>query len=210
MSANVPHVSICIASGDHWLAKFGQSLVSVVVGARTAAVKVNLAQGCYVGGNRQKLAELALEEGASHILTLDVDMVYPHFLIDGLLAHDKPIVGLNYLQRHLKPLKTVAFRPGGYVWTEPDSTGLEEVEFTGAGGMLIKREVLEAVPKPWFRQGWSDEHQREVGEDVFFCRKAKEHGFPTLIDHDLSKEVAHLGYLPFTFDLAWGGPHSGA
>ena len=36
-----------------------------------------------------------------------------------------------------------------------------------------------------------------IGEDMYFCREAQKAGFKVYIDHDLSKQVRHIGVLEF-------------
>jgi hypothetical protein len=84
------------------------------------------------------------------------------------------------------------------VYTEQDSSGLEEVEAMGFGCICVHREVFEAMPPPWFHIPWNEQTMKyDCGEDVYFCRKAKENGFQVMLDHDLTKEVAHIGSMEF-------------
>jgi len=41
-----------------------------------------------------------------------------------------------------------------------------------------------------------------VGEDIYFCKLAQAHGFKVWVDHDLSKDVKHIGKMEFTHDHA--------
>lgn len=57
------------------------------------------------------------------------------------------------------------------VWLAQDSF----VDFAGTACMLVKREVFERMPEPWFL---SAEHNgRWPGEDITFCKRAVNHGF---------------------------------
>jgi hypothetical protein len=85
----------------------------------------------------------------------------------------------------------------------PDSTGIEEVGSIGMGVMLIKRKVFEALTEPWFETPWRNDKRGYVGEDVFFCRKAQAAGFKIYIDHDVSKEIGHIGTFEFKHDHTW-------
>jgi hypothetical protein len=40
-----------------------------------------------------------------------------------------------------------------------------------------------------------------VGEDIYFCEKAKAWGFQPMVDHDLTKETKHYGSVGFQTDL---------
>jgi len=58
-----------------------------------------------------------------------------------------------------------------------DKTEPFEVLGTGCGCILIKREVFEKTPWPWFRYLESEKEGARTGEDVFFSIKIREHGF---------------------------------
>ena len=42
-----------------------------------------------------------------------------------------------------------------------------------------------------------------VGEDVYFCKLARERGFDVFVDHDLSKDCGHVGMLEYKTDHAF-------
>jgi GT2 family glycosyltransferase len=160
--------------------------------------------GTLIANQRQELVGEALQSGASHILFLDTDMRFPKDTIDRLLAHDKPIVAANYATRRM-PVKTVAFKTAGSwdcVYTTEDKTGLEKVAAVGMGVMLIKREVFETLELPWFIIGYSPKTFEFSGEDIFFCRQAQKAGYDIMIDHDLSKQVKHIGSFEFAHEHA--------
>jgi hypothetical protein len=68
----------------------------------------------------------------------------------------------------------------------------------GFGMVLIRKEVFEKTPKPWF---WFDTTAKggTIGEDIYFCAKAFDSGFDTIVDHDLSKHIRHIG----TYEYGW-------
>lgn len=61
----------------------------------------------------------------------------------------------------------------GAVLLPPTAGSLIEADALGAGCLLIKREVLEKVPRPWFRNHYGT----AGGEDMYFCDRVKEAGF---------------------------------
>jgi len=63
--------------------------------------------------------------------------------------------------------------------------------------MLIKTSVFESLPQPWFME----DPIKEIGEDVHFCNLAREHGFQVFIDHDLSKDVMHIGEFEYRHQI---------
>jgi hypothetical protein len=161
-------------------------------------------QGTLIVNQRQELAQASLDAGATHILFIDADMRFPKDAIFRLLQRDEAIVAANYSTRKL-PLQPVAFRDDTTterVYTEQDDTGLESVAAIGMGLMLIKAEVFQKMPKPWFFVPY--QNGIYTGEDIFFCRTAREFGFEVLLDHDLSKEVRHIGAFEFSNAHACG------
>ena len=148
---------------------------------------------------RNTLVEEAIRLEATHVLWIDSDMRFPADGLERLLKHEAPVVGTNYPQRKT-PVKPTACNLSGK-WIYPENqTGLEEVKFLGHGFCLVETAVYEAMSKPWYMLGWSEAKQTCVGEDVFFLAKVrKELGCPVLLDHDLSREITHIGTHEYTW-----------
>jgi len=151
---------------------------------------------------RNSIAEEAIRMECTHVLWVDSDMMFPADSLERLLRHDVPVVGCNYSQRK-RPAKPTAARideTGTRVWVYGDGghTGVEPVTFLGHGLCLVETAVYEALPKPWYMLGWSKERQTVIGEDVFFCAAAARIGAPPHVDHDLSREVVHIGDHDYT------------
>jgi GT2 family glycosyltransferase len=146
------------------------------------------------------LRRYRLKEGADYILWIDADMRFPKDTIERLIAHDKPIVGVNATTRSI-PVRSTAknleidFEKKENHWravSSKDKTGLEQVTAIGCGVMMVKREVFEKTPRPWF---WFEmiPGEKLLGEDVYFCVKAHDAGFDTWVDHGMSNEIGHVG-----------------
>jgi hypothetical protein len=60
------------------------------------------------------------------------------------------------------------------------------------GAMLMRTDVVADLPRPWFRHGLNAQGG-DIGEDVGFCRALRAAGHMVYIDHDLSKQVGHIG-----------------
>jgi hypothetical protein len=162
--------------------------------------------GTLIASQRMELARQALEEKADYLLWLDSDMRFPKETIGHLILRDKPIVAANYATRRM-PVKPVAMMDNngeiGRVYTAPDSEGLQPVDYIGMGVMMVKREVFEKVEAPWFAIPYSTIGNHYIGEDVFFCKKAREAGYEVLVDHDLSHQVKHIGTFEYSHEGAW-------
>lgn len=66
--------------------------------------------------------------------------------------------------------------------------------------------LVDALENVYFTGG-GEERNGFVGEDIFFCNKAKAAGYKIYIDHDLSKGVSHVGDLPYKHEQMeqWNG-----
>ena len=132
---------------------------------------------------------------ASHLFFIDDDTLLPPDALTRLLAHDVPIVSGFYTIRHA-PFWPIPSRkvPGGtYVHITKYCKGLQEVDLVGAGCLLIKREVFEAMEEPYFWY-YSDHFKGDTTEDTYFCEKAQKLGFPVLLDFDV--QCRHLTTVP--------------
>ena len=134
-------------------------------------------------------------------------MRFPQDMISRLLAHDVDIVATNCARRRMPTGPTAQiYKENGdreLVWSMPESTGLQEVGSVGMGVMLIKAGVFKALSEPWYETPWRSDKRGYIGEDVFFCKKARESGFKIWIDHDVSKEIGHIGMFEFKHDHTW-------
>ncbi len=74
-----------------------------------------------------------------------------------------------------------------YGWEEIPDEGTFEIDAAGSAGMLIKREVLDAIGDPWFRSTGGV----VLNEDVTFCRDARARGFRIFASADVT--MGHLG-----------------
>ena len=57
--------------------------------------------------------------------------------------------------------------------------------------MLIKTSVFKKLPHPWFSYEQDDEGNTVVGEDMWFCRLARQAGFKIYCDKNV--KIKHLG-----------------
>jgi hypothetical protein len=144
--------------------------------------------GIYIADLRNKAVKAAQTAGASHLLFLDSDMRFPEDTLDRLLGHNLDIVAANYVQRTMS--EWCVARVNGVPVQSQGRSGLELVDTTGCGVMLIRMSVFHLLPGPWFDTPFDG--QTFTGEDVFFCQLAAPE-FPVWIDHDLSQDVRHQG-----------------
>jgi hypothetical protein len=89
------------------------------------------------------------------------------------------------------------------VYSTEVSTGLEEVESMGMGLVAIHRDVIETLEMPYFN--WVTGKNSFLGEDVYFFNRIRQNGFTVYVDHDLSKEIYHVGSIKLSNELAVRG-----
>jgi hypothetical protein len=202
-------VAILVPARDTVMTSFAYDLaraMSFHTATTDDRVLLYTSHGTLIASQRMELARQALEEKADYLLWLDSDMRFPRETIGHLMLRDKPIVAANYATRRM-PVKPVAMMDNngeiGRVYTAPDSEGLQPVDYIGMGVMMVKREVFEKVEAPWFAIPYSTIGNHYIGEDVFFCRKAREAGYEVLVDHDLSHQVRHIGTFEYSHEGAW-------
>lgn len=204
-------LAILVPSTEYWPADFALSLMTLQqllgyqpLGGEGFRHNLINERGSLIAYQRENLADQALESGATHLLWLDSDMKFPPNLVHRLFKHDLPLVACNYVKRKIPAMPNSKNLDGKLIATNRDSHGLEEASSAGFGAVLMKREVLEKTPKPWFDTVWlrhEDGHIEMVGEDVFFFSKVRQvGGFKLFIDHDASQRVSHIG--TFEYDNA--------
>ncbi len=152
----------------------------------------SVVQGTLLPNLRELLVETAIVQKASHVLFIDSDMRFPSHTLEILKGYDKDIVGVNCKQRTQDAW--TARKEGEFI-SSVGKSGLEEVDTLGMGVTLIKTSVFEKIPKPWFSTPWDG--KKHIGEDVYFCSNAREHGFKVFADHDLAQLVRHAGLVEF-------------
>ncbi len=155
----------------------------------------------YVHVGREAVLSEAQQIGATHLLWLDTDMTFPEDTAWRLVQRRKPVVGCNCLMRDPRQIWT-AQRDGQRLATTAESTGLEAVDSVGLAVLLMRLDVVADLPRPYFTHGRNDSGG-DIGEDMMFCRALKAAGHTIWIDHDLSKEIGHIGqytYRPAVVD----------
>lgn len=158
-------------------------------------VTVGFIESTYVHVGRETFLEAAIEKAkATHVLWLDTDMAIPPDTAIRLAKHNQTVVACNCVMRDGRGTFT-AVRDGQRI-DSTQATGLEAVDSVGLAVMLMRTDIMPGFTRPWFRHGLTDAGG-DIGEDVMFCRMIRRGGHQIMIDHDLSKEVGHIGLNTF-------------
>jgi hypothetical protein len=147
-------------------------------------------------GSRNTLVQRCLDEDFDYLWFMDDDHSFgPDMLeklLDSAVAYELPIVmplcttrrapfHLVTYGRNPDPTNTDPYLPISLEGAPGE--GIVELEAGGTAGMLIRRDVLEAIPPPWFKN-------TSRSEDIVFCEEAKAAGFKTYAD--LSCRLGHI------------------
>jgi hypothetical protein len=165
---------------------------------------------------RNDIATAFLKSDCDYLFFLDSDQVWirdqaylQQNAIDIMVTFDRDIVSPPIVSR-IQPIRTlwVPFKNDGYnVWQEGKGllrhTRIKpfEVEATGTGFTLIRRNVVEKViekyPAP-FMPMYCEKLHTETSDDIAFIRRARELGFKCYVQPGI--KIGHIGKYPFSPD----------
>jgi GT2 family glycosyltransferase len=154
-----------------------------------------------VAYSRRKLVDIALDWGAHWLLWLDADQIFPPDTLTRLLGRRQAIVGANCRRRDPSAVFPTAYtnKDGKPAPVFPHGDGIEQVLHLGMAVCLTHAEVFRKIGRPYFFEEMLDDGIHAFGEDVSFCHKAREAGFPVHVDHALSMEVGHIADIDLFF-----------
>lgn len=191
MTKPVTTVAICM---PYYRQFEGVTVLSLMdMSARSADAKIAMlpvgVSGCYIEDNRNGAIKHALGTGIPFewVLWVDSDVTFPGDALIRLLNHNKDIVGANYRTR-TPPYPTAGHYADGTRATALAEGGLHLMKHLPTGLLLTRFDIYKKLPEPWFEASL-----RGPRDDVYFCHRARAHGYEIWCDHDLSREVTHTG-----------------
>jgi len=198
-------ISICILSPckDYYTsAKFARSMANMICYSWLNGLKIHLfgmTERMVVHWARNALARQAKEKLSeftgkkfTHLLWLDDDHVFNPDLACWLAQyHERDMVSALYYMRAGEPFPVVYTRQDADkedvyrhnpIVIPPNV--LFECDAVGFGALMMRRDVLDRVPEPWFTF-------QDAGEDIAFCVQAKKHGIKIFCDPQY--KLGHIG-----------------
>ena len=206
--AKRPSIMIAVPAMEMVNAEFAQHLAMASANLVANGIKINCAFniGSVITIARRNLTDIFLKSEFEYAWWIDSDMKFPIDAPLKLLNRGVPLVGANYRRRRFpNPGFTgMMGQPGNFaeLITDDNSPAMQEVDVLPHGCVMVHRSVYEKIPQPHYLQEFVSELNLEIGEDIYFCRKAKENGIPVWCDHELSRELSHIGIFHFNYNLS--------
>jgi len=162
--------------------------------------------GNKVESARNKACEITLQRKSDYLFFIDDDMTMGASLADTvkrMIELDKDVVGLigttksppfwpNIVKvAKMGDDKTVSSAHLRKILDWPADAPFQ-VDMVGGALMLIKRQVMEKMKRPWFYTPQSFTDGNVVGEDNTFCYNAKMNGFEVWVDPVIP--LFHIGF----------------
>ncbi len=188
MGNKKPKVLVALTAQRMIFARTAFCLIQAALNADDYEFYIQMEMGADIASSRNRLAQAALDQKADYLLFIDYDMYFPPRTISTLLSRKKDVIGATYNFRQDPPKSTAIPLEG----TEAKTDEPFKVECMGAGMLLIKTEVFNKFPKPWFMWGYTPEGTLLYGEDTYFCQMAKNQGSVD-VWADPTLGVKHIG-----------------
>jgi GT2 family glycosyltransferase len=187
----MPGVAIGFVHGDFVHARFMRSVIDEM--CRDGAIVIDEQSEPFVDKARNRVVDRFMESGREWFLSVDTDVILPACVVTRLMSRRKPLVGALINVNDGEPFPQIYHRiadvgaePFGVfqVQHEYETGELIAADATGAGCMLVHKDVFEAIPgKPPYRWYQHELIGKEIyGEDFTFCKRAKVAGFQLYID----------------------------
>lgn len=178
-------IAVPCADASYMKARTAASIAHTIISSEGKVIDMLLRISCDIVSSRTWLVLEAIKRGATHILFVDSDMVFPEDTLNRLLAHNKPIVGVEYNKREF-PLKGVQ-----EALEERSDTAIYKAKHVGTGMLLIDLTVFAKLQGSWFNFGRDSQGALVLGEDVWFCNTARDAGYDVWVDPTI--KMGHAG-----------------
>ena len=154
-----------------------------------------------IEANRNSIVKKFLAQDMEWLLQIDDDIIPPPNYLD-LMIHNKDIItGVCFAMRQNAIVPLLLENETEHMVFKDDEVkedkdklfnvakinrleGLVEVDSIGTGAILIHRRVFDnpEMKKHPFRTIWNEDGTRKIGQDLQFCRIAKENGYKIWAD----------------------------
>lgn len=187
---------IAIPTNDYIHYEFMECLIKLVSKLKDDGIDFDVAiqGGTLVYVARDKLAFKAIDEGYTHVLWFDADMIFTEDILDDLLFAGKSFVSAIYHGRRAPHLSCIfdQIYPEIIMYEEYPSNTFK-IAGCGFGCVLIATDILKAVR---LKFGTCFFPTRELGEDLAFCQRVTECGYEMYAEPIKLGHIGHIKVYP--------------
>ena len=198
---------VAVPTTDYVNAEFAKCLVKLAIQLKEDGVDfdVRIQGGTLVYIARNRLAGKAIDNGFTHVLWLDSDMVFGPQIVDDLLFCGKDMVCGAFVSRHPNygPCVYKSIEdPGNMEPVDLFGTTPFRVDGCGFAAVLTSVELLKAV---WDRFDTCFRPTEDYGEDLAFCDRVKKLGREIWCEPTV--RPGHIAHIPMYVgnDFSGGG-----
>lgn len=147
---------------------------------------------------RNTIVERFLKRDSDHLIFIDSDNIFPDDmfakLFNMILLKADIATGISFKKAY--PFYPTIYQRHGEIFkpiTDYQRDSIIDIDACGMACCMIKREVFEKMEFPWYEVVIHDftEDEGIMGEDLCFCKKAKQMGFNIMADTGLV--IPHIG-----------------
>lgn len=188
---------IAIPSGDFMPVQFVRCLTALERKLERDGVNYEecILDGTLVYMARDKLASKAVNDGFTHILWLDSDMVFGQNLLDDLMMCKKQFVSCCYNGRRAGYpsciFKSIDLTKGVERFEEYPREPFE-IEACGFGAVFMETDIIRAMYTA-FPKETPFTPLPSLGEDIAFCKRARDLGFKLYAEPNV--QLGHVGHI---------------
>lgn len=145
--------------------------------------------------SRNTVVNSAKRQNCDYLFFIDSDILIEPGHLERLLSQGKDVISGVYYQRispyHPLPRKRVSQTL--YSALELDENDVVEIDGNGLGCFLVKMDVFDKIPFPWFEFKYfnNDGKWVQVSEDLYLCQKLQDAGIK--IYCDTAVQCSHIG-----------------
>lgn len=187
---------VAIPTNDYMHYEFTACLVKLVERLKDNDIdfEVALHGGTLVYVARDKLASKAIDEGFTHVLWFDSDMIFSDDILDDLLFARKDFVSAIYHGRRPPHISCVFSQISPeIVRFEEYSSNTFKIAGCGFGCVLMTTDILRAVR---LRYGTCFFPTMKLGEDLAFCERVSSCGFEMYAEPIKLGHIGHIQVYP--------------
>lgn len=149
--------------------------------------------------SRNNIVEMAKQQNCDYLFFIDSDVLIKKDHLERLLSYGKDAITGVYYQRisPYNPIMRKRVAENLYIPVELNNNinnnDIIEVDGSGMGCFLIKTDIFDRIPYPWFEFKYHKVHGKwdQLAEDLYFCQKLQNIGIKIYCDPIV--QCTHVG-----------------